>query len=276
MRTRYRRILVAAGAALASMAMLASAAEAAKPAAPYEDFAGCPSHAEKPFVAACLKFTFGSGSIQIGKRQIPVTNPIVLRGGFEQETGNFLNNGEGGIVPVRQTVPGGLIGLTGFSWLDEVLGSKEQLKLYATVELAGNPGSVNEEVFALPVKIHLENPALGSSCYVGSTASSINLGLTPFTTSPPAPNKPISGEPAGEPVAEKSRPAVSTSSAPGKLVDNGYAVPGASGCSLKIGPFQVPIDEVVDSAYGLPAAAGTNTTTLGYTTSTVAPEVVYP
>src|SRR5262245_24652452 len=111
MRTRYRKILVAAGAALASMALLASAAEATTPAPPYEDFAGCPTHAENEFVASCIKYTLSGGKIGLGNREIPVTNPIVLRGGSEQITSKFIYNSEGGIVPVQQTVPGGLIGL---------------------------------------------------------------------------------------------------------------------------------------------------------------------
>ncbi len=276
MRTRYRKILVAAGATLASMALLASAAEATTPAPPYEDFAGCPSKAETPVVATCIKFTFDSGSIGIGKREVPVTNPIVLRGGTEQITGKFIHNSEGGIVPVQQTVPGGLIGLTGFTWLDELLGSNEQLKLSATVELAGNPGPTNLPAFTVPVRIHLENPALGSACYVGSEENPITLSLITKTTSPPPPNEPITGEAAGRLTPEEARPAVKTSATPGKYVDNAYAVPGASGCSLKIGPFQLPIDELVDDAYGLPSAAGTNTTTLGYTISTVGPTIAYP
>jgi hypothetical protein len=263
MRTRYRKILVAAGATLASMALLASAADAATPAPPYQDFAGCPSTTENEFVASCIKYTFSGGSIGIGNRQVPVTNPIVLRGGFEQITGNFIYNNEGGIVPAKQTVPGGLIGLTGLPWLDEALGSKEQLKLYATVELAGNPGSVSDPVLNLPVKIHLENPALGTSCYVGSNASPINLALNATV-------------PAAGLLPEEGREEVLTSVEPGTYADNTYAVPGANGCKLKVGPFQVPIDEFVDDAYGLPAAAGHDTTTLDYTFSVVSPEVVYP
>lgn len=276
MRTRYRKILGAAGTALASMALLASAAEATKPAPPYEDFAGCPSRAESPFIASCIKYTFSGGKIGIGKREIPVTNPIVLRGGFEQVTSKFIMNAEGGIVPAKQTVPGGLIGLTGLPWLDEILGSKEQLKLYATVELAGTPGTIAGNPFVLPIKVHLENPALGNTCYVGSAAAPITLNLTTETTSPPAPNKPITGKSAGRLEEEAERPEVLTNVTPGELVDNAYSVPAANGCSLKVGPFVIPIDELVDAAYGLPAAAGTNTTVLNYTTSIVDPEVVYP
>lgn len=263
MRTRYRKILVAAGATLASMALLASAAEATTPAPPYQDFAGCPSKAENPFVASCLKFTFSGGSIGIGNREVPITNPIVFRGGDEQITGNFIFNGEGGIVPVKQTVPGGLIGLTGLKWLDEVLGSQEALKLYATVELAGTPGSVSGSTLALPVKIHLENPFLGESCDIGSAASPIDLDLG------------IAKE-AGELEPEVEREQVYTTIEPGEYADADYAVPGANGCQLKIGSLNIPIDELVDSAYKLPAAAGTNETNLDFSFSVVPVRVVYP
>jgi hypothetical protein len=37
-------------------------------------------------------------------------------------------------------------------------------------------------------------PLLGSSCYVGSSARPLQLNLTAGATSPPAPNKPISGK----------------------------------------------------------------------------------
>ena len=274
MRSRYRKILVAAGTALASMALLASAAQATTPAPPYEDFAGCPSPAEEPFIGNCIKLDFSSGHIGIGKRSIPVTNPILFKGGIEQETGNILYNAEGGIVPAQQTVPGGLIGLTGYKWLDELVESSSLLKLYATVELAGQPGSLTEPSTSFPVKVHLENPLLGSSCYVGSTASPIVLNLTTGTTSPPPPNKPISGESPVEFESEAERPAVLIAS--GTFVDNAYSVPAASGCVLNLGPIHKSIDAPVNQAYGLPAAAGTNETVLGFDLSLAFPGDVYP
>jgi hypothetical protein len=276
MRSRYRKILVAAGAALASMAMLASVAHAEKPAPPYEDFAGCPSEAEEPFVASCIKFVFTGGHIGFGNREIPITNPITLRGGSEQETGNFLNNGEGGIIPAQQTVPGGLVGLTGYKWLDEALGSSELLVLHATVEAAGQPGSIIEEAFNVPVKLHLENPFLGSNCYVGSTANPIVLGLTTGTTSPPPPNMPISGQTHGPLKPEAERPKVLVATTPGIYVDNAYSVPAASGCQFNFGPIHRSIDELVNSRYALPSPAGTNTTELDFGFSVTFPKVIYP
>ena len=49
----------------------------------------------------------------------------------------------------------------------------------------------------MPIKIHLENPFLGSICYVGSSTSPMIWELTTGTNQPAAPNKPIKGK-AGE------------------------------------------------------------------------------
>jgi hypothetical protein len=260
MRTRYRKILVAAAlTALALTAIFASAANAATPAPPYQDFAGCPSTAENPFVGDCVKYDFTGGQIGFGNRVIPVTSPIVLRGGTEQETSNFLNNGEGGIVPVRQTVPGGLIGLTGYKWLDTF--SEKELKLFATVELAGQPQNVFGSTLTLPVKLHLENQFLGSSCYVGSTASPITLHLT--TTHQPSELE----EEAGRFVLVSNG---------GVAADSTYTVPAASGCQLTFGSSHVSVDKLIDSSYALPSAAGADKAELDYNLSITFPEVVYP
>jgi hypothetical protein len=271
MRSRYRKVLVAAGTALASMAMLASAAQAVTPPAPYEDFAGCPNLAENEFVASCQKLTFTGGHITLGEREVPIANPFTLVGATEQGTGAWVQNSEGGLSPVAQPVPGGLIGLTGFEWLDEL--SEKSLKLYATIELAGNPGLLKGP-FALPVKVHLENPLLGKGCYVGSNEAPIQLSLKTGTTNPPAPNEPITGKAPGPFVEEPGQPGVSTASG-GVYVDNAYAVPGATGCKLEVGPFMVPIDKVVNSAYGLPAAAGTNEAILDFNRSVATQRTVY-
>jgi hypothetical protein len=262
MKLRHRRIFIAAAlVALTAMAALASIATA-KPAPGYEDFAGCPSRAEQPFIAVCVKDEFTAGHINLGNREIPVTNPIVLRGGIEQETENFLYNAEGGIVPLRQTVPGGLIGLTGYKWLDEAVGSVSSLKLYATVELAGQVGSQLAPTFNVPVKVHLENPFLGSGCYVGSAASPIMLHLG-------------YAKELGEFEEEESREGVIKATG-GVFADNTYAVPGANGCQFSYGSFHQSIDNLIDSAYALPSAAGTDSTELGYSESRVNVRFVNP
>ncbi len=275
MRTRYRKILVAAGAALASMALLASAAEATPPPAPYQDFAGCPSPAETEFVANCFKYEFSGGHFQLGKRNIPVTSPIIFRGGAQFVTGEFLGTSEAGIVPATQYVEGGLVGLTGFKELDELLAGYPALAVKATIESAGTPlGSVVEPPFTLPVKVHLENPLLGSTCYVGSSTEPINLNPTTGTTSPPPPNEPITGTPSGEFEREEARFPVIRSNG-GLFVDNAFAVPGASGCVLTIGSLHINIDSLINSAAALPSTAGHNETKLNFSLSLVKPKTVY-
>jgi hypothetical protein len=276
MRTRYRKILVAAAlTALALTAIFASVAEAATPAAPYEDFAGCQSFAENEAVASCAKLTLNNGQLVLGKRDIPITAPVVLRGDLEQRTQQFNYNAEGGIQPVRQTVQGGLLGSTGNSWLDELLAEHEAFRVHATIESAGQPGTFNKFPLTVPVKVHLENPLLGNTCYIGSEASPIVLNLTTGTTNPPAPATPITGKAASKLEAEAERPAVRAQNG-GVLVDNTFATPAAEGCQINVGPFHVNIDEAVNQSWGLPAAAGVSEGEFGYTYQLVSAAVVYP
>jgi len=277
MRTRYRKILVAAAlSALASMAILASAAEAATPAPPYQGFAGCPSPSENENVAFCVRDEFSSGHIQLGSLDIPISSPVVLRGGSEYFTGDFLGNSEAGITPVSQPVPGGLVGMsTGNQQFEELIGKTKLLQLNASIELAGQPGSLTSGSLTLPIKVHLENPLLGNSCYIGSNVAPVQLSLTTGTTNPPAPAEPISGQLGGEFEEDPSLPEVLTSSG-GVFVDNTYAVPGANGCAVTIGSHQISINSLVNAVYQLPATAGASSTVLDYSLSIVSPEVVYP
>ena len=95
------------------------------------------------------------------------------------------------------------------------------------------------------VRVKLEGSpsgvSLGSSCFIGP----ITLALTTGTTSPPAPNTPITGVP------------YDASTGVATMVNNSFNVPGASGCG-PLGLGNGPINDEL----GLPAAAGTNTAIL--------------
>jgi hypothetical protein len=274
MKLRHRKLFATAATALASLALVASAAEAAPPAAPYQDFAGCPSRAESGEVAECLKIEFTGGHVQLGSKEIPITKPFSLHGGLSFFGANWIGNSEAGITPVAQPVPGGLVGLTGNEQLDHALDTK-QLRLNASIELAGTPGNFAGTGLVLPIKVHLENPLLGNACYVGSNASPINLNLITGTTTPPAPAAPITGQETGPFEPEASRPAVETA-ADGVWVDNTYVTPPASGCILKFGSRSVNISKYVNAGYHLPASAGKSSTALDFDFSVVSPTVVYP
>jgi len=246
-------------AAIAAMALAAPAAQAATPAPGYTQFAGCPSPAENPKAFDCIRAVIKGGHFQMGNKDVPITAPITLSGGFDPfATSPISASPKGGMSIAKQKVPGGVIGLTGLTWLLEFLGS-EALTLYAATELAGVP-TITFSSFetTLPVKVHLINGVLGNNCYVGSVSSPIVLHLSPFTTSPPPPNKPITGV----------FPEVSFTESPeitylknGELVDNAFSAPGASGCVLTLfGFIPISINGLVNSQSGLPAAAGTNET----------------
>ena len=205
----------------------------------------------------------------MGSKEVPITNPVVVSGGVGPET-PFTFNSHGGMPPVKQKVPGGVVGLTGLTWLAEVLGI-EALTLYAATELAGQVVPGTSEM-TLPIKVHLINPVLGNNCYVGSKSAPIMLHVTTGTTNPPSPNKPISGEGPKLTVLPTGVLALD-----GTYVDNSFAAPAASGCVLTLlGFIPINLDGVVDLASGLPAAAGTNETVQVLHSELINSELVYP
>lgn len=255
---KMARLSVAAVVAVTAVAMLAPTAQAAKPKPPFERYAGCPNpFTEDPGVVGCLRSEVKSGHFQMGTKDVPIEKPIVLVGGVGGEFEDFVYNSEGGLLPAKQKVPGGVIGLTGLTWLLEFFGS-EALTLYAVTELAGTPDTSNPEEVKLPVKVHLEHSVLGKKCYVGSTSNPISLNLITGTTSPPPPNVPISGA-FGEFFNKEAEFSFGFKNI--KYVDNEFAAPGASGCTLTLfGFIPISINGLVNTQSGLPSAAGRNET----------------
>ncbi len=118
------KLIMAVAAALIAVAMLAPAANAKTPAPGYGQFAGCPSPEEKAGIEFCLHSEVQSGHFQMGSKEVPIENPIVISGGTGPGLANFSANSKGGMPPVKQKVPGGVIGLTGLTFLLELLGSE--------------------------------------------------------------------------------------------------------------------------------------------------------
>lgn len=264
------KLLVSLGAAIAAMALLAPIAPAAEPAPGYERFAGCPSPEENPTVEACVRSVIDGGHFQMGSKNVPISKPMTLSGGGTSG-GQFVFTSKGGLSPVKQLVPGGIVGLTGLDWLVNFL-NLEGLKLYAVTELAGTPNPLTDPA-TLPIKVHLINSVLGNNCYVGSTSNPIKLNLTTGTTSPPPPNQPITGK---EPELSFTPDGVLHGNN-GVFVDNSFAAPGANGCVLTLfGFFPISINGLVNSQSGLPAPAGTNETVQNFDLELVNPNLVYP
>lgn len=281
-RRRMPLIIVAVAPVVALVG--ASSASAA-----YAKFVQCP--ATTPGVRIC---TFGettSGEVAIGSTKVPITKTIVQQGGGIP-TGNpgeyFLlpaKNGES-LSKTEENVPGGLLDLVNcqeikgngiFELIErgacEAIFENKTTGVTAVTELVANehnpaildiPNTVEEKgtALVLPVRVHLKNPLLGEGCYIGSEASPIELRLTTGTTSPPAPNKPISGQTGNIEEPEEGVLQLANN----WLVDNSFSVPVAEGCG---GFFSFLIDPIVDSKLGLPSAAGHNTAILKGSLDTV-------
>jgi hypothetical protein len=253
-------LLLTAVGLMVAFAALSPVAQAKKPNPGYEQFAGCPNPGtENAKVKTCVRAEITGGHFQMGSKDVPIEKAMTLTGGVETILGisPLYFNSEGGLSKAKQKVPGGVIGLTGLTWLLEFLGS-EALTLYATTELVGTPLVGGLQFAQLPIKVHLENGVLGSKCYVGSSTEPITLNLITGTTNPPAPNTPITGK---EPSLSFEPEREITTGSGGEYVDNSFAAPGANGCVLTLfGFIPISINGLVNSQSGLPSAAGHNET----------------
>ncbi len=234
-------------------------------------------------VYRCLYSQTIGGEAVLGNKKVPIVNEAVVQGGYTEpaeegpEVGSSefvaATNGQT-LTKAPQPVPGGLAGLVNckeisnfiFRATCEATFENGLTGASSTLELA-RPASeirVNEYHLAegqgvalvLPLKVHLENPLLGGSCYIGSSTTPIIWELRPDTTSPPPPNTPITGNPGeteflgGGTIAKLFNV---------ELVDNSWSAPGASGCG---GIFSFILDPIINTSVGVPAAAGRNTARL--------------
>jgi hypothetical protein len=268
---RVRTLFVTLAALVALTALAPQAASATTTPAPgYGQFTGCPNPAQNPAIEICFHTVFTSGEFRVGGVEFPISNPITYSGGYTASNEVDFNS-FGGMPPVPQSVPGGIVGLTGLAWLAGLPPAEQEVD--ADIELAGTPGPPLPETLSLPVKIHLTNALLGNNCYIGSNANPILLDLITGTTSPPPPNKPITGT---EPEFSFT-PNEVLDLEEGTYVDNSFAAPGANGCVLTIPGFPpISINSLINSQNGLPSAAGKNTAILDFDTELVEAAVVYP
>ena len=262
--------------ALAALSLVGSAQ--AKLTGNYTRFAQCPYPNLE--VKKCIISTTNSGEVVLGSKKVPIVNPVVLQGGYgaagEDEFAPFFAATNGiTLSKAAQPVPGGLAGIINCKEIKdfflriacEVTFENGLTGLNATLELA-KPASairVSENHLAgeydvaleLPVKTHLENPFLGSGCYVGSEGSPLTWKLTSGTTAPPGPNKAITGSGGEIEFLEEGRILESKNA---KLVDNAWSAPGASGCGGF--PAELILDPIINAAAGVPAKSGVNTAIL--------------
>jgi len=282
-----RRALLLTTVALMTTLGLASSA-LATPKGIFSVFSDCP--ASSPGVELCVYAQTTGGEFSVGSTKVPINKTITLQGGGIS-TGNPENSLEYFLTPAKDgntlsktelNVPGGLLNLinceeikgNGFFEIIErgtckAIFENKTTGVTATTELAANaknPAILNEiallfesgTAITLPVRLHLKNPLLGSSCYLGSESSPIQLHLTTGATSPPPPNKSIHGSRGViEELEEKEQPLLRLLN--NSLVDNAFSVPVAQGCGEF---FSFLIDPILDAKLGLPSASGHNTAIL--------------
>jgi hypothetical protein len=279
-----RRTLLIAVTAIAPVAALGAASPALAvvhhPKPPFAQFADCPL--ANLTIENCIFAQTKSGEFVVGKKTVPIVNTITLQGGFSGSgtTTKFVAAEDGNTLSkTAQPVPGGLLGILAPSFLPGFLQTlfnefinKGITGVTATAELAGPASSIglNTEALvagegialSLPLKVKLSNPFLGESCYIGSNSHPVVMEFTTGTTSPPPPNKPISGK-IGTFEEEDEFALIRLKN--NSLVNNSFAAPGAEGCG---GIFSFLIDPAVNAELGVPAAAGHNTAILNGTLET--------
>lgn len=279
MRNHQGRALALLAGLIASLVMAASAL-AVEPTGDFAVFKQCPRFTSG--VNFCVFGQIKSGEVTLGKQTVPIKNTITLQGGYERnETGTSVTerfvgalNGDT-LSKTPQPVPGGLLGLINCNEIKgegllekaaraacKAVFENSVTGVNATTELAKPASSIgistdnliNEEgvALSLPVKVHLENPFLGSECYIGSSGSPVTFSLTTGTTAPPLPNKPIKGKLGNLEFLDEFELIEITNNT---LVDNAFSAPGASGCG---GIFGFLINPIINAKLGLPSTAGHN------------------
>jgi hypothetical protein len=214
-------------------------------------------------VALCLASRSPSGSIKLGNTTATTGNSD-LQFGLISSSGtlSLVSPSGGGIVADPAQVPGGLLGLMCPSNVPLVSAVCRQAtnndlnNVTATVQPAGAPSdfdlaaglSVGQPILTLPVKIHLQNPLLGSNCFIGSNSNPILLRPKNLT-GPTASITRFDGD--GTPNSAGVMLTIGLSGA--SQGDDSFAVPGATGC----GTLGL-LSPAINLKTGLPSATGNN------------------
>ncbi len=287
MRKQRRRAVPAAVLAVALAALGLAGTAQAKLVEPFTKFQYCPY--ENTEVKKCLYANTEGGEVVLGSKTVTIENDVLLQGGFGKpdkttKISKFFGatGGKKTLAEVPQNVPGGLLGIvpeSKQSWLVKRLikffFENSLTGLTSTLQLAGSASNIEisesnmsrKENLAmkLPVKIHLENPFLGSKCYVGSDSSPITWNLTSGATAPKEPNKTIEGSAGKISFLEEG---LILRLDENSLVENNWSAPKAIGCG---GLLAFLVNPIVNSSAGLPAAAGKNTAILNNTIEITTP-----
>jgi len=281
MQKHRTRVVATAFLALALAALALAGSAQAKLSGEFSKFANCPYKLPTE-VKKCIVSVTESGEVVLGNKKVPLEKPVTLQGGYgaagEDDFAKFYGATNGiTLSKAPQNVPGGLLGivpeasspalvkaLIKFFLENSLTGVNSTLELAkpaSTIRVSENhlSGEV-ETALEMAVKVHLENPFLGKNCFVGSEASPITWKLTTGTTSPPEPNKPITGAGGEGEFLEEARILKLKNNV---LVDNSWSAPTASGCG---GILSFLVTPIINAQLGT-TTAGHNTAILKGTVS---------
>lgn len=270
-----RTVLALTAAVAASLALVApTTAQATTLAGAWAPLDRCPVDdaamlaADGTTVAAlCLSSKATTGTFTIGDTTL-TTGATDLQVGVLNQGGTYstVAPGGGAIVGDSVDIPGGLLGLmcpSSIPFISDICRQVENSPLNrvtATIQSAGAPRDFNlaagvgtgTPIITLPVKIKLDNPFLGSNCYIGSNSNPILL--KPANLARPTASV-VRFNADGSPNATGEMGYLSVSGA--AQGDSTFAVPRASGCGL-LGI----LSGAVDLKQGLPSPAGENSLVL--------------
>ncbi|MER5893561.1 hypothetical protein [Streptomyces sp. NPDC001876] len=237
-------------------------------------------------VASCVSSYSPGGSIKLGKTEV-TTGFNDLQFGVVQNTGaetfTVVPPAGGALVGAPAEIPGGLLGLMCddtpvISIICGQITNASLNRITATVESAGTPTEFNlmaglttdMQIVKLPIRIHLQNPLLGSNCYIGSAADPIVL--RPQNIS--APNVAVQrfdGNGTRNEEGDMLRFALTGN----QQGDSTFSVPKATGCGLA-----GSLSWAVNLKTGLPSATGNNSLVLNnastYSAALTAPGLFLP
>jgi hypothetical protein len=219
--------------------VVATTAFAGTALADFPNFADCPTGAAG--VTNCVDMQSTAGTLTIKKLNIDLGSSLEIRGGWNLADGTVVApDGTSGVFSQPVDVPGGIFGV------DFPLPGN---RLTLQVEKAGT-GAITIDptdlTITAPVKLALHNSILGN-CTIGTDAKPVALSLTTGTTSPPAPNEPITGQIGDQQITPRA-----ISFRGNRNVDNAFALGGAKGCNIAAAA-------IMDSALRAPSGAGKNT-----------------
>lgn len=217
-------------------------------------------------IASCVSSYSPGGRIKLGNTTA-TTGANDLQFGVVQHTatGTFtvVPPPGGAVVGAPAEIPGGLLGLMCPSSIPVITGICKALtenglnRVTATVESAGTPTefsltsglTTGKPIVRLPVRIRLQNPFLGSQCFIGSSENPVVLRPR-NDTSPAIAIQRFDGNGTPNPTVGAMLRFALTGNSQG---DSVFSVPRANGCG-----FAGFLNGAIDLKTGLPSHSGNN------------------